>query len=129
MERVADAEEHVAVTEPAATPGEQCMYCAVRSLCDVYWQQETPDLASLRDGKWFDYEGRVGPRNGVKSWWMLDDSGQKELLVRTPPTRPLTSGQLLRIIGLRREDDPDVDRPVATLTTNSELFLVAGNGS
>jgi hypothetical protein len=127
-ERVADADEGLVATEPVAIPGEQCTFCAVRSLCGTYWHGVVPDPASLRDGKWFDYEGVVGPRNGVKSWWMLNEAGRKELLLRTPPARPLASGQRLRIIGLRRDDDPDVEAPVATLTTNSEVFVVAGIG-
>ena len=51
--------------------------------------------------------------------------GQK-MLVRTPPGRPLSPGQRLRILGVQREDDPEVDAPVVTLTTNSELFVVVG---
>ncbi|NMM24054.1 MAG: PD-(D/E)XK nuclease family protein [Phycicoccus sp.] len=127
--RVTQADERVTAAEPVATIGEQCAYCAVRSLCDAYWRDVAPDRPGPSNGLWFDYEGIVGERNGVKSWWMLDEHGGKELLLRTPPGRPLASGQRVRIIGLRRDDHPDVEAPVATLTTNSELFVAVGDGT
>lgn len=122
--RVAAADKQFGVEEPIATPGEPCRYCSVRSLCTAYWRTGAPNPAELRGGTWFDYEGIVGEQNGIKSWWMVDDHGRKEILLRTPPRRPLVSGQRLRILGLRRDDDPEVGAPVATMTTNAEVFVV-----
>ena len=47
----------------------------------------------------------------------------------SPPGRPLSPGQQLRMLGVRREDDPDLDAPMATLTSNSELFVVVGGSA
>lgn len=125
-ERVTKADSEVLAEVPRATLGEQCIYCSVRGLCDTYWDEATPDPADLGDGTWFDYEGVVKAQNGVRSWWMQRRRDGQKMLVRTPQGRPLSSGLRLRILGIRREDEPDVDTPVATLTANSELFVVAG---
>jgi hypothetical protein len=91
----------------------------------------TPDPVGLPGGTWFDYEGIVGQQNGIKSWWMLErDSGKTELLLRTTSVRrSLVLGQRLRLLGLRRDDDPEAGSTVATLTANSEVFLVAGESN
>jgi len=125
-ERVAEADSEVLAEIPVATPGEQCIHCSVRSLCDAYWDEVAPDPADLSDGTRFDYEGVVRAQNGVKSWWTQSMRDGRKMLVRTPPGRPLSPGERLRILGVQREDDPEVDAPVVTLTTNSELFVVVG---
>jgi hypothetical protein len=126
--RVAEADRQVGADAPAAVTGDHCGLCPVRSLCAAYWQKMTPDPVGLASGTWFDYEGIVGQQNGIKSWWMLDrDSGKTELLLRTTSAeRPPEAGQRLRLLGLRRDDDPEVESTVATLTANSEVFLVVG---
>jgi len=124
--RVADADSQVAAAAPAAFTGEHCRLCSVRSLCAPYWQQVMPGPAAMPGGTWFDYEGILGQQNGIKSWWMLNcDSGKTELLLRTVSVgRPLEQGQRLRLLGLRRDHDPEVESTVATLTASSEVFLV-----
>ena len=126
-ERVAAADGQVVVRCPgSARLASRAAYCSVRSLCDAYWSEVVPDPAEVTDGTWFDYEGVVAAQNGVKSWWMRDPHDRRKMLVRTPPGRQLSPGQRLRILGLRREDDPELEAPVATLTTSSELFVVVG---
>jgi hypothetical protein len=125
-ERVAEADSEVLAEVPVATLGKHCIHCSVRSLCDAYWDEATPDPADLSAGTWFDYEGVVRAQNGVKSWWLQGMRDGQKMLIRTPPGRPLSLGQRLRLLGVRRDDDPEVDAPVATLTTNSELFVVVG---
>jgi hypothetical protein len=124
--RVADADNQVEAEAPIAVTGEHCRVCSVRSLCAEYWQEMTPDPAWLPGGTWFDYEAIVGQQNGITSWWMLDlDSGKAELLLRIASVgRPLEPGQRLRLLGLRRDDDPEIKSVVATLTPSSEVFLV-----
>jgi hypothetical protein len=124
VERVAEADSEVLAEVPRATVGEQCAFCSVRSLCEEYWNEIAPDPADLISGTWFDYEGVVSAQNGARSWWLEDTRRRQKVLVRTPPLRSLSLGQRLRILGLRREDDPAVDAPVAILTTNSELFVL-----
>jgi hypothetical protein len=124
--RIADADSQVEAEAPVAVTGEHCRLCPVRSICTAYWQEMTPDPVALRGRTWFDYEGIVGQQNGIKSWWMLDRGSRKtELLLRaTSVGRPLEPGQRLRLLGLRRDDEPEVESTVATLTANSEVFLV-----
>jgi hypothetical protein len=129
--RVADADSQVEAEAPVAVTGEHCRHCPVRSICAAYWHEVAPNPIALPVGTWFDYEGIVGQQNGIKSWWMLDhDSRKVELLLRaTSVGRPLEPGQRLRILGLRRDSDPEVDGTVATLTVNSEVFLVMGEAT
>lgn len=126
--RVADADCQVEAKTPVAVTGEHCRICPVRSICAAYWQEMAPNPAALPDGTWFDYEGIVGQQNGTKSWWMLDrDSRKTQLLLRaTSVGCQLEPGQRLRLLGLRRDHDPEVESTAATLTANSEVFLVAG---
>lgn len=126
-QRVATADAEVVAIVPKATPGDHCTHCPVRSLCGTYWREVTPQPSEVRDGAWFDYAGIVGEQNGIRSWWMVDKHGQKELLLRTPPGRTFSPGQRVRMLGLRRDEDPEIIAPVATMTGNTELFVVVGN--
>ena len=126
--RVTDADNQMKAQTAAAVTGEHCRLCSVRSLCGAYWQQMTPDPAAIPEGTWFDYEGIVGQQNGIRSWWMLArDSGEAQLLLRAPSLGDsLRPGHELRLLGLRRDADLDLEGAAATLTTNSEIFLVVG---
>ena len=127
--RVAAADGQLAAPVPAATPGEHCGVCAVRNLCDRYWEDVIPDPASLADGTWFDFEGVVGQQNGSKSWWLLDPTtGERHLLLRTTSPQPLVTGERLRLLGIRREVDPEDESVAALFTSSSEGFVVLGNG-
>ncbi|MGN6782151.1 MAG: PD-(D/E)XK nuclease family protein [Marmoricola sp.] len=127
--RVTTADELVHSDEPAARTGDQCTFCAVRPLCTAYWPT-TPEPASLKRGTWFDFEGIVVERNGIKSWWLHDVSPRKSpLLLRTTSAHHVFEpGQRLRLLGLRLDEDPDSDTAVAVLTQTSEVFLVTGDG-
>lgn len=127
--RVAEADARVTAGASLAITGEHCRLCSVRSVCGRYWQDVTPDPRTLGDGSWFDFEGIVGQQNGVKSWWMLDPTTRMPalLLRTTSPQQKLVPDQQLRLLGIRRDDDPEVDAVVATLSTNSEMFVVVGD--
>ncbi len=127
--RVTTADELVRSDEPVARPGDHCTFCAVRPLCSAYWPT-TPDPATLKRGTWFDFEGTVVERNGIKSWWLNDLSAEKNpLLLRTTSAHHMFEpGQRLRLLGLRRDEDPEADAVVAVLTQVSEAFIVTGDG-
>lgn len=129
--RITSAEAELTAEVPRAIPREEnCRFCQVRQFCDAYWSSVAPDLANLSDGAWFDYQGVVGPQNGTRSWWMLrEPGGPRELLLRTSPkTTALPTGSRIRVLGLRFDDDPEVDAPVAVMTAVSETFvLTAGS--
>jgi hypothetical protein len=124
--RIAAADALFATDSPPAHPSvEQCAMCHVRSLCDAYWASVAPDPSAVKNGDRFDYEGTVGPANGVRSLWMLNTaSGQKELLLRTTPTaKPLEMGTRVRLLGLRLDADPEVSATTAVMTASSEVFV------
>jgi hypothetical protein len=129
--RIASAEAEIDTPLPRAVPSdEHCRFCQVRQLCDDYWSGIAPDPATLADGTLFDYQGVVGPQNGARSWWMLrEGSGQRQLLLRTTATTPqLFMGSRIRVLGLRLDEDPEVDATVAAMTAWSEVFLLTAPG-
>lgn len=129
--RIAAADALFATNTPAARPSvDQCGMCHVRNLCDAYWASVAPDPSTVKGGEWFDYEGIVGPPNGVRSLWMLNTAaGQRELLLRTTSTsKPLEVGSRVRLLGLRRDADPEVPATTAVMTASSEAFVVTNVG-
>jgi hypothetical protein len=125
--RIAAADAELAAPMPAAiTREDTCGFCQVRQLCGEYWDQVVPAPASVSPGAWFDYQGIVGPQNGVRSWWMMSRrTGRRELLLRTPsPSTALTSGSQIRVLGIRLEDDPEVDAFIGAMSASSEVFVV-----
>jgi hypothetical protein len=126
--RIAAADTEVAAEMPKAIPNaENCSLCQVRQLCGEYWEQVVKEPGAVSAGAWFDYEGVVGAQNGTRSWWMLHTlTGQRDLLLRTPSTvTQLTLGSRIRVLGLRLEDDLEVDSRVAAMTAISEMFVLA----
>ncbi|GAB1693463.1 PD-(D/E)XK nuclease family protein [Krasilnikovia sp. M28-CT-15] len=109
---------------PVARPApEVCAYCPVKGLCATYWATALPDPAGLADGTWFDFEGVVGPANGVRSRWLLGPTGAKQLLLRTSPSAPaLVEGDTVRLVGIRREVDPETAATVAVMVSATEVL-------
>ena len=127
--RIAAADSAVASDNLVAILGDHCRWCPVKGLCGDYWAA-APTPRGLADGAWFDYEGVVGPAHGVRSRWMLDSpSGTRELLLRTSASSPpLELGTRVRIVGLRREIDSEIDASViAQLPATAEVFLLDGH--
>jgi hypothetical protein len=125
--RIEAADRLAAEVPPQVRPDpERCGFCPVKGLCGAYWST-VPDPAGLSDGTWFDYEGVVGPQNGVRSRWMLDpDTGRRQLLLRTPPTAPsLNEGTAVRLLGIRLEDDAEVEATVAVMASGTEVLMLA----
>ena len=103
-----------------------CARCEVRHLCESYWKEVAPNVSDIGEEAWFDYEGTIGEQNGPRSWWVIDpQTDRPELLLRTSTTTPpFTEGDRVRLLGLRRDIDPGVSSPLATLTATSEVFRV-----
>jgi hypothetical protein len=126
--RIAAADAELAAPMPAAMTNEEtCGFCQVRQLCGEYWEQvvpAAPDRASA--GAWFDYQGIVGPQNGVRSWWMMNRrTGRRELLLRTPsPSIALTPGSQIRVLSIRIDDDPESDTLIGAMSGLSEIFVM-----
>lgn len=130
ISRVSAADARIAADPPVATTGAHCMPCAVRSICPAYWRTMIQDPAAVAPNPWFDIEGVVGDQNGAKSWWLLDRSGSRRvLLLRIAAGASLARGQRLRLLGLRRDDDSEADGIVATLTVTSESFVVVDDSN
>jgi hypothetical protein len=129
--RVHAADCQIAEDPPVATAGAHCQLCPVRGVCSLYWATMTQDPLDVAPASWFDFEGVVGTQNGAKSWWLLDRSGARRvLLLRIASGQvSLVQGQRLRLLGIRRDDDPEVDGIVATLTATSERFVMSGENA
>lgn len=123
-ERVARADARVAADVPPATVGDHCGVCNVRALCDTYWTTETPEVAEVADGTWFDLQGTVAREHGVKSYVVREAGSGRDVLVRTPsPSSALPIGHDVRILGARRIIDPDEeDALIVSLNSASETF-------
>jgi len=124
--RVLEADKRIEVDQPDATTGPHCSHCSVRSVCAVYWTTMIAVPSSVAPQAWFDFEGIVGAQNGANSWWMLDLSGTRPVLLlrTTSAIASLSRGQRVRLVGIRRDADPETEAVVATLTTGSEVFVV-----
>jgi hypothetical protein len=121
------ADSELTSSEPTPVPDESnCRYCEVRQLCPAYWQKVVPKFADVQDGTWFDYQGIVGERHGLHSWWLVNKpGGTPEFLLRTSSTRqPFAEGDRLRFLGLRKENDPETESPVASLVGTTEVFVL-----
>lgn len=124
---VAHADAELGSGVPHATPSvENCSRCAVRHLCPSYWREVAPALDGVSEGAWFDYEGVIGEQNGQRSWWLLGvASGKPELLLRTSSADvPFAEGDRVRLLALRRESNPAVPMPTASLTVTTESFRI-----
>lgn len=130
--RIADADAETTTAEPRALPSpDNCAFCHVRHMCEEYWQHVAPPPASVPPREWFDIEGTVLRQNGIKSWVVEAAEGGTEVLVRTPsPSNTLPVGQRVRVLGVRKVEDPD--RPelvIAALGSGSETFVLKGGAS
>lgn len=130
--RIVDADAETTAGEPRALPSpDNCAFCHVRQMCGEYWRHVAPPPASVPPHEWFDIEGTVLRQNGIKSWVVEAAQGGTEVLVRTPsPSNTLPVGQRVRVLGVRRVEDPD--RPelvIATLGSGSETFVLSGRAS
>ena len=129
-QRTATANSVFTSNAPQAKPSaENCGVCQVRQLCADYWTStELTAPPDVEVGDWFDFEGLVGPANGIRSVWLLDSKGEKKILLRTTPTSPLlVQGEMVRLLGLRRDLEPDTPNPVAVMSTRSEVFVLANS--
>ena len=124
--RIAAADALAGGVPPVARPAaEVCAYCPVKGLCAKYWATALPDPDGLADGTWFDFEGVVGPANGVRSRWLLGLTGAKQLLLRTSPSAPtLVEGDTVRLVGIRREVDPETAATVAVMISATEVLTL-----
>ena len=126
--RIEHADAETAADEPRALPGpDTCTHCQVRQLCQDYWERQVPDPAAVPTNEWFDLEGTVVRRNGIKSWRVEATMGSgAQLLVRTAsPSDRLPVGQRVRLLGLRKVEDADEpNQLIGALGSTSETFLL-----
>lgn len=111
---------------PTANPIEEnCRYCRVRHLCDPYWSTLPPTVMTASTEQWFDFEGRLLRQNGSKSWF-AETLAQPpaEVLIRTVETDvAFQVGRRVRLLGVRRSQDPDdPDRLAISMVETSEWY-------
>lgn len=124
--RVQSADSVTEQPPPTANPTEEnCRYCSVRQLCDVYWSALPPAVAAVSTEQWFDFEGRILRQNGSKSWFAQSvGEPSAEVLVRTVESDvAFQVGRRVRLLGVRRSQDPDdPDRLVISMVGTSEWY-------
>lgn len=126
--RVEAADVAVSGNNALANPGpETCEFCPVRHLCPEFWQDVAPSPLGVAPGDWFDLEATVVRQNGVKSWVVESAQGRVRMLVRTPsPSNRLPIGRRVRILGVRKVEDPDREELVmAALGSSSETYVLS----
>lgn len=127
--RVQAAESTILRPPPAAVPtAENCQYCSVKHLCDAYWSVLPPAVTDVSADQWFDFEGRILRQNGSKSWFaetLIQPT--KEVLLRTAePDVAFEAGRCVRLLGVRRSQDPDdPERLVVSMVGTSEWYPLA----
>jgi len=128
-DRVAAADRLSATPPPPAYPSETtCQFCRVKHLCEPYWQQVPPVITDAGHQEWLDFEGVVLRPNGSRSWLVTSASEPFiDVLVRTSATDvPFRVGERVRLLGVRRDEDPDEpERMVVSMTGASEWYPVA----
>ena len=126
---------------PEARPGsETCRWCDVRHLCSEYWQADTQRRLAAEADKaspFADLQVRVLSRRGPITWDAVVEQSHR-LANNTSVTvldsgghHSLDDGKVLRILDARIVDMPPdeaedrQDVPVASLTSNSEVFTLS----
>lgn len=126
--RVAAADQITITPPPVPNPSEgTCQFCQVKHLCDAYWLTLTPRISEVSTDEWFDFEGLVLRPNGSRSWFVATlTEPRTEVLVRTVRTDvPFQIGQRVRLLGVRRSQDPDrPERLVVSMVATSEWYPV-----
>lgn len=124
--RIVSADDAVC-DDPEARPSlDNCQFCSVRHLCETYWEGMSSAPDTVKVGAWFDLEGLVIRPNGSRSWYVLPTASKSEVLLRTPAeSSPIKVGRRVRVLGVRRDEEPDSDILVTTMTSQSDLYLLA----
>ena len=75
---------------------------------------------------WFDLQGEVVRKNGIKSWVIQTKPGESQVLMRTAsPSQTFPVGRTIRVLGVRRVVDPDEpELLIAALGSSSEAYLL-----
>lgn len=127
--RIEAADAVTRTPPPTANPSqENCQHCNVRHLCDSYWSELTPTVATVSTEQWLDFEGRILRKNGAKSWFAEAVNGPPvEVLMRTvAPGLVFQVGRVVRLLGVRRSQDPDdAERIVVSMVATSEWYALA----
>jgi hypothetical protein len=116
LARSADLRSQVEHDRPARPSPENCCFCSVRHLCDVYWRTVPP----ASDGS-TDAEVTIKARNGPRSFRARLAHTNEEVLVRTGEDASLPTSSRWRILngyGVRG-DEGDLR---ISVTASSELY-------
>lgn len=139
-ERTAAALADLRADPPEARPSaENCKYCAVRHLCEEYWQWNARRQGEDRDpskGRFADLQIKLSGQHGPSSWDGVVQSPSDlkaggPILLRTLNLRfDLHPDQRLRLLNVHiskpSEESIEDERPpiVATMGASTEVFLL-----
>jgi PD-(D/E)XK nuclease superfamily len=129
-EQIEQAEANVSHPPAPALPAPQmCRYCAVRHLCEEYWDTAAALLPVPPPGaaRFVDCEASVARRNGPRSWFLSLGAENAGVLLRTMTEDPgFNAGDSVRLLGLALWLDKESGEPVLAMTSFSEVFVLRG---
>lgn len=116
--RSAQLRDQLAMERPARPAPAACRFCAVRHMCDAYWQT----VSVVGDG-WTDAEFRVTSRNGPRSFLGLLQNSNEPVLIRTSEEEHWPAGSRWRLLDAHatRIEDESV---ALSLTRSTEAYRV-----
>lgn len=125
-ERIVAADAAVRIDPEARPSMDNCQFCAVRHLCETYWSALVPTPHAVKVGEWLDLDGVVSAPNGSRSWFVRPTSGDTDVLLRTPSeSTAIKVGRHIRVLRVRRDEEPDSGMVVTVMTPQSDLFVLA----
>lgn len=120
LARIHFAAESINMRPPEARPSEEnCRYCQVRHLCDLYWSwlHTLPIGAGITD-----VPVEILASNGPKSWRYR--SGDEVGLLRAEEGSAFRSGDRYRLLAAHRKPPDDDSTAIVSMTSTSEVFAL-----
>lgn len=121
------AERDISATPPPARPSDACTYCSVRHMCEEYWSSSQSTILST--SSFGDADLTLVSRNGPSSWlakWSIKATTGGDVLLRTKEgDEGLLPGRRVRLLGVAVKADRDLDVVVVSMTTSSEIYVLA----